>query len=281
MGTWYGVSSAVYAYVVASPSETENPNFLEKETPPREVRLVVVGQENNPLPEVEEIDARGTDKETKTEREPEESLSQQEAEILLAELMGEGLAPVLSEETEESEEQPAPARTTSTRAVFTVPFYSQFSDISAVSWQKVGCGIASLAMLIDFYSEEKFISVDDLLDRGVSAGAYLDSAGWIHSGLIGLSRAYGLDGESQSLAGLSMSEAFARLETAVAEGPVMVSVHYTFEPTNPIPHLVVVNGIRDGKVYYNDPAEVSGGNALSIEKFQRAWKKRYIEIRPV
>jgi len=58
-----------------------------------------------------------------------------------------------------------------------------------------------------------------------------------------------------------------------------VSVHYTFKPTNPIPHLVIVTGVEDGKVYYNDPAEKSGNGSISIEQFQSAWKKRYIAIR--
>lgn len=165
-------------------------------------------------------------------------------------------------------------------SISVVPFYSQFADISSPQWQKVGCGIASVAMIIDHYSDET-VSVDALLDRGVQTGAYIESAGWSHAGLIGLSHAYGLDGESVSMADLSMSEAFARLETILKEGPVMASVHYTFEPTNPIPHLVVVNGVRDGKVFYNDPAEPTGGGTISIEKFESAWKKRYISIRPV
>ena len=162
---------------------------------------------------------------------------------------------------------------------YTVPFYSQFSDISKVSWQKVGCGIASLAMLIDFYSDEN-ISVDSLLEKGIASGAYLDNAGWIHSGLINLSKVYGLDGESVSLSGLTMADAFARFSDVVAEGPVMASVHYTFEPTNPIPHLVVITGVSGDNVFYNDPAEPAGGGTLSVDKFQKAWKKRYIEIRP-
>lgn len=167
----------------------------------------------------------------------------------------------------------------SKNSVFTVPFYSQFTDITPVSWRKVSCGIAGVAMLIDFYSDES-VSADALLQKGIAAGSFLNDAGWIHSGLISLSRPYGLEGESVSLANLGMTSAFAELEEVVKEGPVMVSVHYTFEPTNPIPHLVVINGVQDGKVFYNDPAESSGGNSLSIEKFKNAWKKRYISIRP-
>jgi predicted double-glycine peptidase len=161
-----------------------------------------------------------------------------------------------------------------------VPYYSQFADISSPAWQKVGCGIASTAMIIDFYSDEP-IHVDSLLQTGISNRAYLDTAGWIHAGLINLTKAYGLDGSSHSLQHQSMTEAFKHLREVVAGGPVMVSVHYTFQPTNPIPHLAVVTGIDDERVYYNDPAEPGANNSISIEQFKSAWKKRYIEIRPV
>jgi hypothetical protein len=160
-----------------------------------------------------------------------------------------------------------------------VPFYSQFADITPVAWQKVGCGIASTAMLIDFYSTE-VVNVDSLLQQGIAASAFLSDAGWTHQGLINLTKQFGLNGASVSLSHLTMEAAFASLETVVTEGPVMVSVHYTFQPTNPIPHLAVVTGIDDERVYYNDPAELQGGGDISIAQFKSAWKKRYIEILP-
>lgn len=179
-------------------------------------------------------------------------------------------------DVESPEPLPVPKKT----GVFSVPFYSQFADITSPQWQKVGCGIASLAMLIDFYRPGNIV-VDDLLSAGISAGAYISDAGWSHAGLINLSKEYGLTGASRDMAGSTMDAAFSQLESVLEEGPVMVSVHYTFDPKNPIPHLVVVNGVRDGQVFYNDPAEKSGAGSLSISKFQSAWKKRYIEIRNV
>ena len=166
------------------------------------------------------------------------------------------------------------------RGVPIVPFYSQFNDISASEWKKVGCGIASLAMLIEYY-EPNSVTVDELLQRGIDAHAFLADAGWTHSGLINLSHKYGLSGESHSLADSSMDDAFEVLKGELEVGPVMASVHYTFDPQNPIPHLVVVNGVSDGKVYYNDPSESGGGGSISIAKFQSSWKKRYIDIRPI
>jgi len=60
----------------------------------------------------------------------------------------------------------------------------------------------------------------------------------------------------------------------------MMSVYLTFQPTNPIPHLAVITGIDNKRVYYNDPVEPQGQGNISIEQFKSAWPKRYIEIRP-
>ncbi len=262
----YGMAKAVSASVFAAVTIEEPPSLVMENR--RQVRLVVV-------PSEEQV----TESKVDSLQEDDNLLDDEVAENS-AVLTVDQLALVAPKEEVASITQSASANQSSPTPVSQVPFYSQFTDISSTAWQKVGCGIASLAMLIDFYSEES-ISVDALLQRGITAGAYLDSAGWIHSGLINLASSYGLTGESRSLSGLSMDDAFAALEAELVDGPVMASVHYTFEPTNPIPHLVVINGVKDGMVFYNDPAESVGGGSLSIDKFQRAWKKRYIEIHPI
>jgi ABC-type bacteriocin/lantibiotic exporter with double-glycine peptidase domain len=159
-----------------------------------------------------------------------------------------------------------------------VPFYSQFADISSVKWQKVGCGITSLAMLVGYYSKES-VSVNTLLAEGIKAGAYSD-AGWTYSGLIQVAKQHGLTGVSSNLSSKGASVALSTLTKDLTNGPVIASVHYKFEPKNPIPHLVVVNAIKNGLVYYNDPAAKSGQKTISVETFQAAWKMRYIAIRP-
>ena len=165
------------------------------------------------------------------------------------------------------------------KKVTNVPFYSQFTDISDPNWRKVGCGIASLAMIIELYNPGK-VSVDKLLDQGIKSNAYLSDAGWIHHGLIKLAQKYGLNGDTHDLSGLSTQKALAILEDTLTTGPVMASVHYTFDPKNPIPHLVVINKIDGNTVYYNDPSEKAGNGSISTDKFLKSWKKRYIEIRP-
>ena len=174
---------------------------------------------------------------------------------------------------------PTPTIATSS-ALTDVPFFSQFRDIDSPKWQKVGCGIASLAMIIDFYKPEA-VSTNTLLQQGVAAGAYNYNAGWIYAGLIGLSRQYGLDGAYYNLTTLDSEAAYAALSQHLKNGPVIASVHYKFDPKSAIPHLVVLDGIKGGLVYYNDPAAKSGELSISKEVFLKAWKKKIIDIHPV
>lgn len=179
-------------------------------------------------------------------------------------------------EVKEKVQQPK-ADVTQKTDVFSVPFYSQLTDITAPAWKKIGCGIASLAMLIKFYNPDSFTSVDTLLKEGIAIDAY-SSAGWTYAGLIEVSHKYGLDGTTHDFGGSSMDVAFAAFEKALIVGPVMASVHYTFTPTNPIPHLVIVNGIKDDTLFYNDPAEPRGDGSIPVAQFKSSWKKRYIEF---
>lgn len=161
----------------------------------------------------------------------------------------------------------------------TIPFYSQFDDISALEWKKIGCGVTSLAMIIEYYKPNE-ITVDGLLNEGINSGAYLNNAGWIHKGLADLADDHGLRGDNYDYSHLSMSAAFEYLKDDLAKGPVIASVYYTFTPGHPIPHLVVINGIEGDTVYYNDPSESAGGGTISVENFKAAWKKRYITVLP-
>lgn len=158
-----------------------------------------------------------------------------------------------------------------------VPFFSQFADISSPEWKKIGCGITSLGMIIEYYKPGT-ATVDELLADGIEKNAY-SNVGWTYKGLIDVASMYGFTGESHDLAG--NADAFSQFKDAVEQGPVIASVYYTFEPGNPIPHLVVINKIEGETVYYNDPAEKAGGGTIAVDDFIKAWKKRYIEIYPV
>ena len=160
-----------------------------------------------------------------------------------------------------------------------VPFYSQFKDIRSPQWQKVGCGITSLAMIINYY-DPNAVSVNALLSEGIASGAYEQNVGWIYAGLINLSQKYGLDGTYHDLSGLDTQTAFDQFQNYVKTGPVILSVHYKFDPKSTIPHLVVIDAVNDGVVYYNDPAAKNGEKQISVADFLKGWKRKVIVIRP-
>lgn len=161
-----------------------------------------------------------------------------------------------------------------------VPFYSQFQDIKPLAWQKVGCGIASLAMIIEYYKPDT-VSVNKLLTEAIASGAYNTNNGWIHKDLISLSKKYGLDGNSYDLSKLNNKEAFAKFKTILNDGPIITSIHYKFDPTSTVPHLIVIDGIDEDIVYYNDPALKTGKKTISTDNFLKGWKKKFIVVRPI
>jgi predicted double-glycine peptidase len=43
---------------------------------------------------------------------------------------------------------------------------------------------------------------------------------------------------------------------------------------------VVIDGVKNDIVYYNDPASTAGEKQISTAQFLSAWKKRFIVVRP-
>lgn len=166
-----------------------------------------------------------------------------------------------------------------TQTIANVPFFSQFADIQSPAWQPVGCGITSLAMMIDFYRPNT-VSVNNLLQQGIDAGAYDPVRGWSFEGLIQLGQEYGLAGNSIDLSELNVPTAIARLENYAKNGPLIFSVHDKFNAANDLPHLVVVDGVQNNTVYYNDPAAKTGEKKISIANFVNGWEGRGIVLRP-
>lgn len=163
-----------------------------------------------------------------------------------------------------------------------VPFYSQFDDIASAKWKPAACGITSLAMLIEYYKPTT-VDVNTLLKEGLAIGAFSSKAGgWTYDGLIEVSQKYGLDGVAYDYGNETSRYALAEMRRALSSGPVIASVHYKFQPKNPIPHLVVINGIDGDNIYYNDPASKEGGNlSIPLKTFLASWKQRFIVVRPM
>lgn len=146
------------------------------------------------------------------------------------------------------------------------PFFSQFEDISSKFWGKLSCGIASLAMVTSERHSHAKVLPDALLASGRAMGGYSPS-GWIRPKLVELAGMHGLHGE-----------AIASLKEATLTGPVLASVHYKLAASNPIPHLIVVCEVSTSTVTISDPANTHSDEIVTLKKFEKAWKKRYISF---
>lgn len=161
---------------------------------------------------------------------------------------------------------------------FDVPFYSQFNDIKNPRWQKEGCGIASLAMVIDFYKPNT-VSVAKLLNQAINSGAYLNNIGWKHKELSALAGNYGLAEKNYDLGKSGNSAAFAQFLGFLKSGPVIVSIHNKFDPKATLGHIVVVTGFENNFIYYKDPAGNSKEEKIPVKNFLNGWKRRFIIVR--
>ncbi|TSC89236.1 MAG: Uncharacterized protein G01um10143_617 [Parcubacteria group bacterium Gr01-1014_3] len=160
-----------------------------------------------------------------------------------------------------------------------IPHYSQFLDIPRVEWRAEGCGIAALAMEIEFY-KPKSVSIPSLLSQAIKSGAHELGVGWKHKQLADLAELYGLDGINYDLTGMSKQEAFGEFKDRLAEGPVIVSVHNKFDPRAALGHMVVVTGMDNGYVFYHDPAyDNKIAKMISEKGFMKGWKQRFITVR--
>lgn len=170
---------------------------------------------------------------------------------------------------------------------YDVPFSSQYADLGHHEWRARGCGIASLHMVLKFCGRP--VPLDDLLQEGLAVGAYREGIGWTHRGLVELARrhgchAYNIDVAPNSTTPKLADAAWGMLTTELEWGPVLASVHSRFDPTVPDGHIVVVTGWDGELVALNDPVELTereGHKLLAAAVFRRAFKQRYIAVRPV
>ena len=161
---------------------------------------------------------------------------------------------------------------------YSVPLFSQISDISSMAWKQKGCGVVDVAMIVDFY-KPKTTSAQEVLKEALKEGAYVKNVGWSHEGLATLAPKYGLVGKTIDLSTLKNTDALSQFKDIVKEGPVIASIHRGFNPKSPYGHLVVVTGFDDKLVYYNDPGKHDGIRTVAIDDFTKGWKKRLIVIR--
>ncbi|MFZ2072650.1 MAG: C39 family peptidase [Minisyncoccia bacterium] len=163
---------------------------------------------------------------------------------------------------------------------YNVPLYSQIADISSVEWKQKGCGVADVAMIVNFYKPQT-TTVQKVLEQGISSGAYQKNVGWKHDGLAALAKKYDLKGKVNDFSQLEKKTALNQFKDVIKEGPAIASIHRGFDPKSSFGHLIVITGFDETFVFYNDPGKHDGIRKVLITDFMKGWKRKLIVIRPL
>lgn len=163
---------------------------------------------------------------------------------------------------------------------YDVPLYSQIRDISWTEWQQKGCGVADVAMLVNYYKPET-TNVQAVLENGIKSGAYVKNVGWSHDGLAKLASRYGLIGKVHAFWDYDRTTALSEFKKIIDEGPAIASIHRNFDPKLSFGHLIVITGYDENFVYFNDPGKKDGIRTVPVSQFMNGWKRKLIVIRPI
>ena len=166
-------------------------------------------------------------------------------------------------------------------AVLEVPLVQQVGE-------RNNCGPSAVAMLLGAYQGHRGADLERLRDRigdwswskfplrrlrVPGRGAGLTTASMIRASLERFGGALSFD-DHRSLADLSRAQAFDNLQVWLGdERPVLVLVASgpLWEQSIIGLHWIVVIGIRDQMIVFNDPAD-SRQEAISIPQFMEAWR---------
>ena len=166
---------------------------------------------------------------------------------------------------------------------------SQYLDLKNKNWQKAGCGVVSLLMLMRYLqaggknSNQRLPSADKLYQVGLNRRAYIKGVGWRHSGLVGLAKIYGFKNTKRyDLSKMSFDQSLTKLKLELKTDPVLVSVFSKYEPGRG-GHLVVLLSLSKTVAEVLDPdtkVQSAVYRKLSAQKFLSAYKSRFITVRP-
>lgn len=171
-----------------------------------------------------------------------------------------------------------------------VPYYSQYKEVSDPDWQSRACALACLKMALDFEASNFgtiIPTLDELIQEGINIKAF-GKAGWIHNGIVSLSYNHGVPAHREEFR--SKNNKFAKhLATAgcakflerLKEGKTStVSVEADFKDGGEF-HQVLLVGHEDGNFLYHEPGakdETGAFRQVGEETFLRHWRHLAIFI---
>jgi len=176
-------------------------------------------------------------------------------------------------------------------------FCSQYIDITNKEWQNKGCSISALWMSLSYLKNDFNLSLDELLEEGISINGFVDGF-WNHKSISILAHNHGLAAYteefksipfgietkySESINNYGVDKIFEFLKNK--SGVVIVSVPKNFYDIDR-PHSIFLHDVleKDGGKYfiYNDSEKLSkeeGENLeINLEEFKDKWRKLAIFI---
>lgn len=160
----------------------------------------------------------------------------------------------------------------------TVPYYSQFVDITDPFWMLRACGACALKEVIEYHG----IATPDLIslcEEAKEKGGYHMQNGWVHDYLVEKAKELGLTAYRKEE--LKSTE---EIKSFLQDGnPIIVSVEKrVLEQTRF--HIVVLTGYEEGQFFYHESESTDkerGKNRnCSEEVFKNYWRGKAIFISP-
>lgn len=183
----------------------------------------------------------------------------------------------------------------------TVPYYSQFADVTRQEWKSKACTVTCLKMAIEYATGKETTSVDTFIDVGVIIGAHTGH-GWDHSGIAILAHNYGVPAYKEEFRSVKVNTetkefSKSQYEEGMCEygiskivkvldegGLAIVSVLRGLKPDGGF-HSILITGYEksgeDISFIFHDPDTESGEKSnMTISKtdFIPVWRKMAIFI---
>lgn len=183
-------------------------------------------------------------------------------------------------------------------------FCSQYIDISNEEWKDKGCSISSLWMAFKILKPGFDLSVDQVLEEGISINGFKGGL-WNHQSIAILVHNHGLGAYTEEFKSSPFGKDTEYVESINEYGvnkifnflknnrdnnscTVIASVPKSFDHIDK-PHSILLHNVleRDGEKYfiYNDSEKLSreeGENLeVSLEEFKNKWRKLAIFINKI
>jgi len=172
----------------------------------------------------------------------------------------------------------------------TVPYFSQYRDLQDKYFALTSCGMVSLYMVLQYFHEQKNITVSQKIEEMVTIGretinGYRPGIGWVHDYFVKIAQSLGLHSYRRE-----KIDSFEEIQSSLEmNNPVIISVERRCLSIISL-HMIVLVGfeINENKeivrFYYHDPAaleEKDGANrSCTKDSLIQFWRAKAIFFSP-